>query len=65
VFFAKKKKSFYLVLTSSLREGMDLSISVGNWQRKKNKKALKVNVDEAHASEIIDEIGSIIVESKR
>ncbi len=64
VFFTNKKKSFYLVLTSSLREGMDLSVSVGNWQRKKSKKALKVNVDEAHASEIIDEIGSIIVEAK-
>ncbi len=64
VFFFKKKRSFFLVLTSRIYEGMDLSVSVGNWQRKKSNKAIKVKVDEAIASEIIEEIGSIIVEAK-
>ena len=44
---------------------MDISVSVGNWQRKKSKKAVKVRVDENIASELIDEIGSIIVEAKK
>ena len=64
VFFANKKKSFYLVLTTSLLSGMDLSLSVGNWKRKKSNKTVKVNVDETYAFEIIEEIGSIIVEAK-
>ena len=64
VYFLNKKRSFYLVLTSRIREGMDISVAVGNWQRKKTNKAIKVKVDEAVASEIIDEIGSIIVEAK-
>ncbi len=64
VFFFYKDKSFYLVLTSGIYEGMDIAVSVGNWQRKKSKKTVKVRVDEAIASELIDEIGSIIVEAK-
>ena len=65
VFVFYKDKSFYLVLTSGIYEGMDISVSVGNWQRKKSKKAVKVRVDENIASELIDEIGSIIVEAKK
>lgn len=65
VFIFYKDKSFYLVLTSGIYEGMDISVSVGNWQRKKSKKAVKVRVDENIASELIDEIGSIIVEAKK
>ncbi|MBO5927015.1 MAG: hypothetical protein J6Q38_05620 [Clostridia bacterium] len=64
VFFVAKQRSFFLVLTSSVKEGMDLSVSVGTWTRKKSSKAVKVKVDEAIVSEIIDEIGAIVVESK-
>ena len=64
-FFVVKQRSFYLVLTSGIYEGMDISVSVGNWQRKKSKKTVKVRVDENIASELIDEIGSIIVEAKK
>ncbi len=65
VFIFHKDKSFYLILTSGIYEGMDISVSVGNWQRKKSKKTVKVRVDENIASELIDEIGSIIVEAKK
>ena len=65
VFIFYKDKSFYLVLTSGIYEGMDISVSVGNWQRKKSKKTVKVREDENIASELIDEIGSIIVDAKK
>ncbi len=64
VFIFNKKRSFYLVLTSRIHEGMDLDVAVGTWTRKKSNKAIKIKVDEATVSQIIDEIGSIIVESK-
>ncbi len=64
VFFLNKKQSFFLVLTSRIHEGMDLSIAVGTWSRKKTNKTIQIKVDEATVSQIIDEIGSIIVESK-
>jgi hypothetical protein len=61
-FICSKKVSFVLELFTNQCAGMGISTDIGNLKQGKKKKKIKVKVNQKIAIEVIEEIGSLIVE---